>query len=119
MYRVRSSGTWFAKDHAMKPCIRSLSCLIAVTALALLSTAAVARTNAKQPPAGKTHGAKKTAEAKTPKAKEARPQRSAAVEKRRPAKHAELKWKSKSNSKSKSESKRSNDKTAKEATPAL
>ena len=33
----------------MKPCFRSLSCLLTVTALALLSTEAAARTDAKQP----------------------------------------------------------------------
>ena len=89
----------------MKPCFRSLSCLLAVTALALLSTEAAARTNATQPPGRKTHEAKKT-----PEAKEARPHRSAAVEKRRHAKHAGAERKSK----------RSKDEPArKEATPAL
>ncbi|SDP35658.1 lytic transglycosylase domain-containing protein [Afipia sp. GAS231] len=74
----------------MKPCFRSLSCLFAVTALALLSTEAAARTDATQPPGRKTHEAKKT-----PEPKEARPQRSAAVEKRRHAKHADAERKSK------------------------
>jgi len=89
----------------MKPCFRSLSCLLAVTALALLSTEAAARTDATQPPGRKTHEAKKT-----PEAKEARPHGSAAVEKRRHAKHAGAERKSK----------RSKDEPArKEATPAL
>jgi soluble lytic murein transglycosylase len=68
----------------MKPCFRSLSCLLAVTALALLSMEAAARTDATQPPVRKTHEAKKT-----PEVKEARPHRSAAVEKRRHAKKDE------------------------------
>jgi soluble lytic murein transglycosylase len=89
----------------MKPCFRSLSRLLAVTALALLSTEAAARTDATQPPGRKTHEAKKT-----PEPKEARPQRSAAVEKRRHAKHAGAEPKSK----------RSKDEPArKEPTPAL
>jgi soluble lytic murein transglycosylase len=89
----------------MKPCFRSLSCLLAVTALALLSTEAAARTDATQPAGRKTHEAKKT-----PEPKEARPQRSAAVEKRRHAKHADAERKSK----------RSKDEPArKEPTPAL
>ena len=89
----------------MKPCFRSLSCLLAVTALALLSTEAAARTDATQPPGRKTHEAKKT-----PEAKQARPQRSAAVEKRRHAKHADAERKSR----------RSKDEPArKEPTPAL
>jgi soluble lytic murein transglycosylase len=93
----------------MKLCFRSLSCLLAVAALALLSTEATARTDATHPPGRKTHEAKKTSEAKP-----ARPQRSAAVEKRRPAKHAGAE------PKSKPESKRSKDEPArKEATPAL
>jgi soluble lytic murein transglycosylase len=93
----------------MKPCFRSLSCLFAVTALALLSTVAAARTDATQPPGRKTHEAKKT-----PEPKEARPQRNTAVEKRRHAKHAGAE------PKSKPESKRSKDEPArKEATPAL
>ena len=89
----------------MKPCFRSLSCLLAVSALALLSAEAVARTDATQTPGSKTHAANKTPQAKQP-----RPQRSAAVEKRRHAKHA----------RAESKSKRSNDKPAdKEAKPAL
>jgi soluble lytic murein transglycosylase len=74
----------------MKPCFRSLSCLLAVTALALLSTEAAARTGATQPPGSKTHAANKTSAAK-----QALPQRSAAVEKRRHAKHADAERKSK------------------------
>ena len=66
----------------MKPRFRSLSCFLAVTALALVSTAATARTDA-TPPGKKTHAANKT-----PQAKEARPQRRAAVERRRHAKRA-------------------------------
>jgi soluble lytic murein transglycosylase len=89
----------------MKPCFRSLSCLFAFTALALLSTEAAARTDATRSPGRKTHEA-----SKTPATKEARPQRSAAVEKRRHAKHADAERKSR----------RSKDEPArKEATPAL
>jgi soluble lytic murein transglycosylase len=94
----------------MKPCFRSLSCLLAATALALLSTEAAARTHA-TPTGKKTHEANKTPQAnKTSEAKQARPQRSTSVEKRRHAKHAAAE----------SKSKRSNDKPAdKEAKPAL
>ena len=93
----------------MKPCFRSLSCLLAVTALALLSTEVAARTGATPPPGGKTHEAKKR-----PDAKEARPHRNAAVERHRPARHAGAE------PKSKPESKRAKDEPAgKEATPAL
>jgi soluble lytic murein transglycosylase len=89
----------------MKPCFRSLSCFLAVTALALLSTEVAARTDATQPAGRKTHEAKKR-----PEAKEVRPQRSAAVEKRRHAKHADAERKSR----------RSKDEPArKEPTPAL
>jgi soluble lytic murein transglycosylase len=89
----------------MMPCFRSLSCLLAVTALALLSTEAAARTYAKQPPGSKTHAANKT-----PEAKQALPQRSATVEKRRHTKHADAERKSR----------RSKDEPArKEPTPAL
>jgi len=70
--------------------LRSLSCLLTVTALALFATDAPAKTNPKQQPA------KKTQEAKKPHAaKEARPHGNAAVEKRRHAKHADAKKKSK------------------------
>ena len=82
----------------MKPCFRSLSCLLAVTALALLSTAAAARTDATQPSGRKTHEAKKT-----PAAKEARPQRSAALENRRHAKHADAERKANKSKRSKDE----------------
>lgn len=89
----------------MKPCFRSLSRLLAVTALALLSTEAAARPDATHSPGRKTHEANKT-----PQAKEAHPQRSAAVAKRRHAKHAATEHKSK----------RSKDEPARnEATPAL
>lgn len=89
----------------MNPCFRSMSCLITVAAFALCSSEATARTDAKQQHARKTHEAKKT-----PETKEARPQRSAAVEKRRHAKHADAERKSR----------RSKDEPArKEATPAL
>ena len=89
----------------MKLRFRSLSCLLAVTAVAFFSAAA--RTDAKPSdtkpsPGRKTHEAKKT-----PEPKQARPQR-AAVEKRRHVKHAD------------SRSKRSNeDSSSKKATPAL
>lgn len=95
----------------MKPRFRSLSCLLAVTTLALLSTAAAARNVATPSPARKTHEANKTPQAsKAPETRQARPQRSAAVEKRRPARHA----------RAESKSKKSNDKPAdKDAKPAL
>ena len=67
----------------MKPCFRSLSCLLAATALAILATEAAARTDARQPPVRKTQPASKTSQAK-----EAHPQRSATVTKRRHAKPA-------------------------------
>ena len=72
----------------MNPCFRSMSCLLTVAAFALCSTEATARNDGRQQHAGKTHEAKKT-----PEAKEARSHRSAAVEKRRHAKHAESKSK--------------------------
>lgn len=92
----------------MKRCFRSLPCLLAVTALALISTEAAARTDA-TPPGKKTHAANKTPQAnKTPEARQARPQRSAVAEKHRHPKHAGAR------------SKRSNDTPAeKDATPAL
>jgi soluble lytic murein transglycosylase len=64
----------------MNRCLRSLSFLLALTALAVFSTEAIARGSHKQPQAKKTH-----------EAKGARPHRSAAVEKRRHAKQAEHK----------------------------
>ena len=66
----------------MNRCLRSLSFLLALTALAVFSTEAIARSSHKQPQAKKTH-----------EAKGARPHRAAAVEKRRHAKHAERKAK--------------------------
>src|SRR3954468_22378008 len=89
----------------MNPCFRSMSCLLTVAAFALCSTEATARNDGRQQHAGKTHEAKKT-----PEAKEARSHRSAAVEKRRHAKHAGAERKSK---RSKGEPAR------KEAAPAL
>lgn len=68
----------------MKPRYRSLSCFLAVTALAVLSTEAPARSHATPAPGKKSHEA-----SKTPEAKPARPQPSATVEKRRHARHAE------------------------------
>ncbi|MGH6755037.1 MAG: lytic transglycosylase domain-containing protein, partial [Bradyrhizobium sp.] len=69
---------------------RSLPCLLTLSALALFATDAMAKPNSKQQPA------KKIQEAKKPQAaKEARPHRSAKVEKRRHAKHADAKKKSK------------------------
>ena len=87
----------------MNRCLRSLSCLLAATALALFAPEATARTNPKQQPAKKTHDAKKPHDAKKTldAKKEAGPQRNAAVEKRRHAKlaknakHADAKKKSK------------------------
>src|SRR5258708_36362575 len=89
---------WFVtagsqEDHGMNRCLRSLSCVLTLSALALFSTEATARTNAKPKPASKSHEAK-TPAAKTPgakathAAKEARPHRSAAAGKHRPARHA-------------------------------
>ena len=78
----------------MNRCLRSLSCLLTVTALALFATNATARTNPKQQHAKKTPE-KKTHEKKLHAAKEARPHRNAAVEKRRHAKQADAKKKSK------------------------
>ena len=77
----------------MNRCLRSLSCLLAVTALALGATNATARTNPKQQHAKKTPE-KKAHEKKPHAAKEARPHRKAA-EKRRHVKHAHAKKKSK------------------------
>jgi len=77
----------------MNRCLRSLSCVLTLSALALFATEAAARTNAKPKTAGKTHEAK-THEAKTPAAKPThaakatRPHRNAAAGKHRPAKHA-------------------------------
>ena len=79
----------------MTRCLRSLSCLVTLSALALFATDATAKTHPKQQLA-KQQLAKKTQEAKKPDAaKEARPQRSAVVEKHRAAKHADTKTKSK------------------------
>ena len=69
----------------MNRCLRSLSCFLAVTALALFSTEASARASHKPQHAKKTH-----------EAKGAHPHRSAAVEKHRRTKHADAKRKSKS-----------------------
>jgi len=68
----------------MNRCFRSLSCLLAVAAVAFVSTEATARTNPKQQQARKTH-----------QAKEARPHRSAAVGKHRHARQADAQQKSK------------------------
>lgn len=73
----------------MKPRFRSLSCVLAVSTLALLSTEAASRTVAAPSPAKKTHEANKTSPAV-----EAKPAH-AAVQKRRPAKHARAESKSK------------------------
>ena len=62
----------------MNRCLRSLSCVLTLTALALFSTEATARTNPKQQHAKKTH-----------EAKDARANRHAAVGKRRHARHAD------------------------------
>jgi soluble lytic murein transglycosylase len=67
----------------MNQCLRSLSCFLAVTGLALFSTDATARAGHK-PHAQKAHEAAK----KSRVVKEARPHRSAASEKKRHAKHA-------------------------------
>jgi soluble lytic murein transglycosylase len=67
----------------MNRCLRSLSCVLTLTALALFSTEAAARTNPKQQHAKKTH-----------EAKEARSHRHAAVGKRRHVRHADAHRKS-------------------------
>jgi soluble lytic murein transglycosylase len=82
----------------MNQCLRSLSCLLTVTVLALFSTDATARSNNKQAHIKKTHDAKAT------KARE----RDAAVGKRGRAKHADARRKSK----------RSKDASAQEEAPA-
>ena len=74
----------------MNQCLRSLSCFLAATGLALFSTDATARTSHK-PPAQKAHQATK----KSPVAKEARSHRSAASGKHRHAKHASAQRKAK------------------------
>ena len=66
----------------MNRCLRSLSFLLALTALAVFSTEAIARGSHKQPQAKKTH-----------EAKGARPHRAASLEKKRHAKQAERKSK--------------------------
>lgn len=80
----------------MNRCLRSLSCFLTVSALALFATEANARTNPKPPPPKKTENTKKTQDAKKPQdAKtEVRPQRTAVAEKRRPVKRADAKKKS-------------------------
>jgi soluble lytic murein transglycosylase len=74
----------------MNQCLRSLSCFLAVTGLALFSTDATARTSHK-PQAQKAHQATK----KSPVAKEARSHRSVASGKHRHAKHASAQRKAK------------------------
>jgi soluble lytic murein transglycosylase len=96
----------------MNRCLRSLPFVLTLTALALFSTEASARTNPKTKPAGKTQEAKKPEAKPTAAAKEARPHRSVAAAIHRPAKHAEAQRKSKP-SKEKDASPR------KEAAPAL
>jgi len=78
----------------MNRCLRSLSCLLTLSALALFSAEATAKTHPKQQPAKKTHEAKKPHAARDTR-KDARPHRNAAVEKRNHAKHADAKKKSK------------------------
>ena len=73
----------------MNRCLRSLSCLLTLSALALFSTDATARTNPKQQPPQKTHEA--TQEVATTRPRKRAPHRNAAVEKRRHAKHADAK----------------------------
>ena len=72
----------------MNRCLRSLPCLLTLAGLALFSTDAAARGSRQQQHAKKT-------EAKTSEAKKAQPHRSAAVGKRRHAKHAAAHSKSK------------------------
>ena len=73
----------------MNQCLRSLSCFLAVTGLALFSTDATARTSHK-PHAQKAHEATRKAHVK-----EARPHRSATSGKNRHAKHASAQRKAK------------------------
>lgn len=68
----------------MNQCLRSLSCVLTLAALALFSTDATARDNHKQQHARKTH-----------EAKEAHHHRNAALGKRRHARHADAQRKSK------------------------
>src|SRR5437879_5685215 len=82
-------------DHGMNRCFRSLSCVVTLSALALFSTEATARTNPKPKLAGKTHEAKTREVKPAHAAKEARPHRTAAAGKHRPAKHADVQRKSK------------------------
>ncbi|MBR1272291.1 transglycosylase SLT domain-containing protein [Bradyrhizobium sp. AUGA SZCCT0222] len=110
----------------MNRCLRSLSCLLAATALALFAPEATARTNPKQQPAKKTHDAKKPHDAKKTldAKKDAGPQRNAAGEKRRHAKlaknakHTDAQKKSK-RVKDAPAPKETAKETAKEAAPAL
>src|SRR3954451_24628528 len=92
-----SAISWFVtrgEHHGMNRCLRSLSCLLTASALALFATEATAKTNPKpQPPKQqrtKTQDAKKPHDAK----KEARPQHHATAGKRRGA-QADPKKKSK------------------------
>ena len=73
----------------MNRCLHSLSCVLAITGLALFSTDATARASHK-PHAHKAHEATKKAHVK-----EARPHKSAASEKRRHAKHTSAQRKAK------------------------
>jgi soluble lytic murein transglycosylase len=108
----------------MNRCLRSLSCLLTASALALFATEATAKTNPKpQPPKQqrtKTQDAKKPHDAKqTQDAKKAPPsQRAAVAAKRRPAKHADVKKKSKQ-AKDAPAPKETVKETAKEAAPPL
>ena len=117
----QSSFVIHGAHHGMNRCLRSLSCLLAATALALFAPEATARTNPKQQPAKKTHDAKKPHDAKKTldAKKDAGPQRNAAVEKRRHAKLA----KNAKHADAKKKSKRAKDapapKETKEAAPAL
>ena len=102
----------------MNRCLRSLSCLLAATSLALFATEATAKTkpqpSKQQPP--KTQGAKKPHDAK----KEARPQHHAAAGKRRHAR-ADAKKKSRQakDAPSKDAAKETVKETVKEAAPQL
>jgi soluble lytic murein transglycosylase len=78
------------ENHGMNRRLRSLSCLLTLSALALFATDATAKTSSRQQPAKKSQEAKKS-----PAAREAPAHRSAAVEKRRHAKHADARKKSK------------------------
>src|SRR3954462_15551518 len=113
--------SWFVtrrEHHGMNRCLRSLSCFLTVSTLALFATDASARTNPKPPPPKKTQDAKKPPHARP----EVRPQRTAVAEKRRPVKRTDAKKKSKQAKNApapKNTAKETAKETAKQAAPSL